>query len=153
MARTWTSPNNIVAAHGAHTPSRAIKDAKIIARFHRQLEDVKIGLFDDNNDNDAAAVSFDNDDIKIDPYNTYPAKVSAAKREAVFKTIRADAAKKRKMVHEKHLEEIEQLKEENTQLKDENASLKEGFNKNKKLVEVMQVELQKAKEEKGKEHV
>ena len=53
-------------------------------------------------------------------------------------------------MHEKQLEEIEQLKEENTQLKDENASLKEGFNKNKKLVEVMQAELQNAIEEKDK---
>ena len=82
MARTWTSPNNIVAAHGTHNPSRAIQDAEIIARFHRQLEGVKIGLFNDN-DNDTAGVSLDNNDIDTDPHDTYPSKVSAAKRKAV----------------------------------------------------------------------
>jgi len=132
----------------AHTPSRAIQDAEIIARFHRQLEGVKIGLFNDNNGNGGAGVSLDNNDINTDPHDTYPSKVSAAKRKAVEDEQRLVAFNKRRKVHEKQLEEIAQLKDEIAMKDGEIDSLKEGFSKNKKLVEVMQDELQNAREEK-----
>ena len=51
------------------------------------------------------------------------------------------------------MEEIAQLKAEVAMKDEEIDSLKEGFNKNKKLVEVMQVELQEAIDEKERAEV
>ena len=144
MARTRTSPNKYVV-HGLYTPSCALEGRLIQARFHQQIERKK--LFDNNDDDNGTDDSFDND-INTDPRDTYPSKVSVAKRKAVEDEQRLVAFNKRKKVNAEQVEEIAQLKAEVAMKDEEIDSLKEEFSKNKKLVEVMQVELQKAIEEK-----
>ena len=53
-------------------------------------------------------------------------------------------------MHAEQVEEIAQLKAEVAMKDEEIDSLKEGFSKSKKLVDVMQVELKNAKEEKDR---
>ena len=150
MARTRTSPNKYVV-HGLYTPSCALEGRLIQARFHQQIERKK--LFENNDDN-GTDDSFDNDDINTDPRDTYPSKVSAAKRKVVENEIRAAAAKKRKKVQGELRDKMGQLKATIHWLKatiamreEEVASLKEGASNSKKLIEDMQAELKSTKEE------